>query len=60
MNGKKKLSDFFIDRKLSKFEKENVLLLCSKKKIVWIIGMAADRRFSIEQKSQKHVSISVV
>ncbi|MFN5794112.1 MAG: tRNA lysidine(34) synthetase TilS, partial [Bacteroidota bacterium] len=59
MKGKKKLSDFFIDRKLSKFEKENVLLVCSNKEIVWIVGMAADRRFAVEPKSINIVSLDI-
>ena len=59
IKGKKKLSDFFIDRKLSKFEKEKVLLLCSNGDIVWIIGMAADRRFSAEPNSKNLVSIQI-
>lgn len=60
MKGKKKLSDFFIDRKLSKFEKENVLLVCSNTEIVWIVGMAADRRFAIEPKSINIVSLNII
>jgi tRNA(Ile)-lysidine synthase len=60
MKGKKKLSDFFIDRKLSKFEKENVLIVCSNKEIVWIVGMAADRRFAVEPKSINIVSLNVI
>lgn len=60
MKGKKKLSDFFIDRKLSKFEKENVFIVCSNKEIVWIVGMAADRRFAVEPKSINIVSLNVI
>lgn len=48
INGKKKLSDFFIDKKLSKFDKENALIVCSENKIVWIIGLAQDRRFALD------------
>jgi tRNA(Ile)-lysidine synthase len=60
MKGKKKLSDFFIDRKLSKFEKENVLIVSSNKEIVWIVGMAADRRFSVEPNTINIVSLNVI
>uniref|UniRef100_UPI00374DA77D tRNA lysidine(34) synthetase TilS n=1 Tax=Flavobacterium sp. TaxID=239 RepID=UPI00374DA77D len=45
MNGKKKLSKYFKDEKMSLIEKENTWLLCSKNQIVWIIGKRADQQF---------------
>jgi tRNA(Ile)-lysidine synthase len=53
MKGSKKLSDFFIDNKLSIIEKENVKLLCSGDKIIWVIGHRIDNRFSITKNTKR-------
>jgi tRNA(Ile)-lysidine synthase len=53
MKGKKKVSDFFIDKKLSLFQKESTNLLISKGEIVWIIGLRLDERFKITEKTKK-------
>ena len=47
MKRMKKLSDYFIDNKYSKFDKENIFILESDGKIVWIIGDRIDDRFKI-------------
>lgn len=47
MKGKKKLSDFFIDSKVSIFEKEKIWLLCSGKDIVWIMNYRIDEKYKI-------------
>jgi tRNA(Ile)-lysidine synthase len=53
MTRKKKLSDYFIDRKYSRVDKENALILESGGKIIWIIGERIDNRFRITGSTRK-------
>ena len=59
MKGKKKLSKFFKDEKLSIVDKENVWLLASKEDIVWVIGMRSDNRFTISDNTSNILKITL-
>ncbi|MFR1773866.1 MAG: tRNA lysidine(34) synthetase TilS [Barnesiella sp.] len=53
MNGRrKKISDFFTDRKFSLLEKESALLLCSGENILWLIGERSSDVFRITDKTK--------
>lgn len=58
MNQIKKLSDFFVDNKISVPEKESTWILASGKKIVWIMGHRIDHRFRITDKTTKVLLLS--
>lgn len=53
MTRKKKLSDYFIDRKFSRVKKEKAFIMESDGKIVWIIGERIDNRFRITKSTEK-------
>jgi tRNA(Ile)-lysidine synthase len=67
MNGKKKLSKYFKDEKLTLIEKEQTWLLCSgpvpitigshRDDIVWIVGKRADDRFKVTENTRQILKI---
>lgn len=48
---KKKISDFFTDQKIPLSQKDTVRILCSGKKIAWVIGYRTDERFRVNKKN---------
>ena len=60
MNGKKKLSKYFKDEKLSLIQKSKVLLLCSNEDVVWVVGMRPDARFLANSNTKHILNVNVV
>ena len=60
MKGKsKKLQDFFSDLKLTRFEKEQVLLLESEGEICWVVGYRIDERFKITDATEQVIMVKI-
>lgn len=59
MEGKKKLSKYFKDEKLTLIDKENKWILCSGETIIWVIGMRADERFKITEHTTQILKIEL-
>lgn len=59
MKQSKKLSDFFTDLKLSKTEKEKILLLLTDEKIAWVIGFRTDNRFRCDATTKEVIEFSL-
>ncbi len=60
MNGYKKLSDFFIDEKMSIPEKENAWVMLSGTKIMWVVGKRTDDRYRVTEDTKKILKIEVI
>ncbi len=59
MSGKKKLSDFLTDLRLSIFQKEETLVLCQGEKIIWVVGHRISHYFRIRPSTQNYCLISL-
>ena len=57
MSGRKKLSDYLIDKKVSMVEKSRQFVLLSGDDIVWVIGRRLDDRFCITKKTENVLKI---
>jgi len=61
MNGSKKLSDYFTDRKYSLADKEAAWLLCSANdEIIWIMGERTGNRFKITDNTTEILKIEIL
>jgi tRNA(Ile)-lysidine synthase len=58
MSGRKKLSDYFIDEKLSQFEKDEQYVLLSDGKIVWLVNHRIDDNFKIDENCKTILKIT--
>lgn len=57
MNGKKKISDFLIDKKIPANLKDRILLLISDQSVAWVVNQRLDNRFKVTEKTQRVVEI---
>ncbi len=58
MKEMKKLSDFFIDNKVSLPEKQDTWILASGDDIIWIVGQRIDDRFKVSSETTKVLMIT--
>ncbi len=58
MSGRKKVSDFLIDSKVSQPEKERQFVLLSGGEVVWVVGRRISERFKIEGQSENILRIT--
>ncbi|WP_019039240.1 tRNA lysidine(34) synthetase TilS [Psychroflexus tropicus] len=58
MKGKKKLSDFLKDEKVSPHKKSNQLVLCNgNDDIIWVLSLRTDNRYKVDQATDKILKI---
>ena len=58
MSGRKKLSDYLIDKKVSMAEKSRQFVLLSGDDIVWVVGRRLDDRYAITRKTENVLKVT--
>jgi tRNA(Ile)-lysidine synthase len=59
-SGRKKISDYFVDKKIPLHDKNKIWILASGNQIIWIIGYQIDNRNKVTQQTNKILLISVI
>ena len=59
MKGRKLLSDFLTNQKLSRFQKERQWVLCHGNDIVWVIGLRSDNRFRVTPQTKRIIQLRI-
>lgn len=60
MEGTKKLKDFFIDEKISRFERDNILLVCDEENIIWVVGYRMSHKYRVTKDTRQIAKLSLV
>lgn len=53
LKGSKKISDYFIDKKIPRRIREKALVVCDKSKIIWLIGFEISELAKVEKNTDK-------
>lgn len=59
LHGRKKVSDYLTELKVSFQEKENQLVVCSADDICWVVGKRIDDRFKVNEKTRHVLKIAM-
>ena len=60
MKNRRKLSDFFIDLKLSTMSKKEIPIVCNQEQIIWIAGLRLDDRFKVTDKTKVFYKLELI
>ena len=61
VGGRKKLKDFFIDLKIPKEKRDEILLVTSLEgEIIWVMGLRIDERYKVTEATKKILKLSLI
>jgi len=58
MKGTKKLKEFFIDEKVSRFKRDLIPLICDQNGIIWVVGYRLSERYKVASQTERMLKIS--
>lgn len=58
MKGSKKLKDYFIDKKIPRENRDNILLIADGNEVVWIVGSIISEKYKVSSQTEKVIVIS--
>lgn len=59
MNGKKKVKDIFIDKKIPREVREKTLLIAQGSEVIWIFGLRDSRRYKVDEDTKHVIEIEI-
>jgi tRNA(Ile)-lysidine synthase len=59
MKGRKLLSDYMTDRKFNLLQKDEQMVVCNDKDIVWVVGERIDNRYRVSNETKRILLISI-
>ncbi len=60
MKGTKKVKKYFIDEKISKFERDRIPIISDSEKVLWIVGHRLDSRAKVNQDTTQALVLKVI
>ncbi len=58
--GSKKLKDFLIDKKVPRWERDDIPVVCSGEKIVWIAGYSITEQYKVKEHTKKVLFLKLI
>jgi len=60
MKGSKLVSDFLIDNKVDRFEKEKIYVMLSGNEVIWVIGLRSSENFKVTKQTTKIYHVQLI
>ena len=57
-SGKKKLKDYFIDKKISRWERDTIPLIALENEIIWVVGIGVSEKYKVDENTTLALKIT--
>ncbi len=56
-SGRKKMQDYFVDRKIPRQQRDSIPLLCIGSEVIWAVGLQISENFKAEERSERLIFV---